>query len=344
LSPSRRLLGTRSDTEEITEMKYRNLGKTGIRVSELGFGGWGIGGAWWSGSDDRESEESLELAKKLGITLFDSALQYGDGHSEMLIGKAIAGERDSYVITSKVPPKNYVYPPVPGSPVEEAFPADWIVACTERSLKNFGVDYLDLQQFHVWVNSWGESEELVRAVEKLKQDGKVKAFGCSVNFPFEAADNAVPAMRAGLFDTIQIVYNIYEQEPEAEVLRVAKECGVGVIARCPLDEGALTGAVKPDSVFPEGSFLDTYFKGDRKQVVFDKAQELNWLIEEGYAESLAEAAVRFVLSHEAVSTAIVGMRKARHAQANCAAVDKGPLPEAALQRLKKHAWPHNFWM
>jgi aryl-alcohol dehydrogenase-like predicted oxidoreductase len=324
-------------------MKYRTLGKTGLKVSELGFGGWGIGGAWWSDAKDEDSIKSLEKAKELGITLFDSALQYGDGHSEALIGKIIKSDRDKFVITSKIPPKNFVYPPKVGSPVEEAFPSDWIVECTEKTLKNYGVDYIDLQQFHVWINSWGESEELIRAIEDLKKGGKVRAFGCSVNFPFDETDNAVPGMKSGLFDTIQIVYNIYEQDPEKEVFKVAAENNVGVIARCPLDEGALSGKITPDSVFPDGSFLDMYFKDERKKTVFDKADELSWLIKEGYAENLAEAAIRYVLSTPVVSTAIVGMRNPKHAEANWKAIEKGPLPADVVKRLEKHAWHHNFW-
>jgi aryl-alcohol dehydrogenase-like predicted oxidoreductase len=324
-------------------MKYRTLGKTGVKVSELGFGGWGIGGDWWSDTNDEESVTSLELAKDLGITLFDSALQYGNGHSETLIGNAIKKDRNKFIITSKIPPKNFVYPPKPGSPVADAFPAEWIVECTERSLKHYGVDCLDLQQFHVWINDWGKSEELRRTVEKLKKDGKVKAFGCSINFPYDNSDNAIPDMKSGLFDAIQVVYNIYEQSPEMDVLQAAKENNVGVIARCPLDEGALGGKITPDSKFADGSFLDFYFKGDRKKEVYDKAKELDWLISEGHVASLPEGALRYVLSHPAVSTVIVGMRNGKHATANCAAADKGPLSTEVLKRLKNHAWHHNYW-
>jgi aryl-alcohol dehydrogenase-like predicted oxidoreductase len=325
-------------------MKYRTLGRTGMRVSEIGFGGWGIGGDWWVGADDSESLKSLELAKDLGITFFDSALGYGNGHSEMLIGKAIKGERDKYVITTKVPPKNYVFPPKPGTPASEAFPADWIIECTEKSLKNYGVETIDLQQFHVWINDWAENEEILSTIEKLKREGKIKACGCSVNFPYDDTDNGIPGMVSGLFDSVQVVYNIYEQDPAKDIFAAAEKHNVGVIARCPLDEGALSGKIGPDSVFPEGSFLETYFKEDRKSIIYKKAQEMNWLIDEGYAENLAEAALRYVLSHPAVSSAIVGMRNPKHATANCSAIDKGPLPAEALERLKKHAWHHNYWI
>ncbi len=325
-------------------MKYRTLGKTGIKVSEIGFGGWGIGGDWWKDANDGESIRSLELAKELGVTLFDSALQYGNGHSETLIGSVIRKDRGTFVITSKIPPKNFVYPPKPGSPVEEAFPAAWIVECTERSLKNYGVDCIDLQQFHVWINEWGKSEELRKAVEKLKRDGKVKAFGCSINFPYEDSDNALPDMTSGLFDAVQVVYNIYEQDPEKDVFRTALKHHVGVIARCPLDEGALSGKITPDAKFTAGSFLDSYFKEDRKRVVYDKARKLEWLVSDGHAESLAEGALRYVLGHPAVSSVIVGMRNPGHATENCAFADKGPLSAEVRKRLKKYAWHHNYWV
>ena len=325
-------------------MKYRILGKTGMRVSELGFGGWGIGGDWWSGADDRESLRSLELAKDLGINFFDSALVYGNGHSEKLIGKAVEGNRDAYIVTSKIPPKNFVFPAKLGTPMKEAYPADWIMECTEKSLKSFGLDCIDLQQFHVWINEWTDVEEWIAAVEKLKRDGKIRAFGCSVNFPYSDDDNAVPPVEKGLFDAVQIVYNIYQQEPQRDLFKTAQAHNVGVIARCILDEGAITGKITPETSFPPGSFLDTYFSGDRKKTVYEKAQELQWLVTEGYAQTLAEAATRFVLSSPAVSTAIAGMRNPNHAEANCAAVDKGPLPQEALDRLKEHEWPHNYWV
>lgn len=325
-------------------MKYRTLGRTGLKVSELGFGGWGIGGDWWNDADDKESLKSLEMATELGINFFDSALGYGNGHSEALIGKVIKGNRDKYVITTKIPPKNFVFPPKPGSNIKEVFPSDWIIECTEKSLKNYDVDCINLQQFHVWINDWTDNEELRNAVLKLKKDGKIRAMGVSVNFPYDKHDNAVPAMEQGLFDTVQVVYNIFQQEPATDVFKTAKKYNIGVIPRCILDEGALTGKISPDTKFPEGSFLGAYFKDDRKKIVYDKARELSWLVDEGYAGSLAEAATRFTISDPVVSSAIAGMRNPKHANANCLAVDKGPLPKEALERLKKHAWPHNYWI
>jgi aryl-alcohol dehydrogenase-like predicted oxidoreductase len=315
-----------------------------MKVSELGFGGWGIGGDWWSGADDNESLKSLELAKELGINFFDSAVTYGNGHSENLIGKVVKDDRDKYIVTTKIPPKNFVFPPEPGSNIKDTYPADWIIETTENSLKSFSLDYIDVQHFHVWINEWAEDEELLKAVEKLKKEGKIRALGVSINFPYGEKDNAIPGMESGLFDVVQVVYNIYQQEPEDDIFPAAEKNNVGVVCRCILDEGALTGKITPDTRFPGGSFLDGYFKDNRKQIVYEKAQELMWLVNEGHAETLAEAATRFAISNPAVSSAIAGMRNPKHARANCEGAEKGPLPKEVLKRLKKHAWHHNYWV
>jgi len=325
-------------------MKYRTLGKTGLKVSELGFGGWGIGGDWWSDSDDAESIRSLELAKELGINFFDSALGYGNGHSEELIGQLVKKEKEKFVVTTKIPPKNYTWPAKPGTPLEEVFPSDWIIECTEKSLKNYGLEQIDLQMFHVWLNEWTDKEEWINAVEKLKREGKIAHFGASISFPYDENETGIEAMDKGLFEVIQIVYNIYEQDPQKDLFVSARKNNVGIVARCPLDEGALTGKIGPGMKFAEGSFLSSYFKDDRLETVQQKAEELNWLIEEGYAENLAEAAIRFSVSDDVVSSSIVGMRKPEHAKANCAAIDKGVLPDSVLDRLKKHHWHHNYWI
>ncbi len=325
-------------------MIYRKLGNTGLEVSALGFGGWGIGG--WEGAEDAESLRSIEMAMDMGVTLFDSALGYGNGHSEALIGKVIRSkpDRDRYIVTSKIPPKNYVFPAQPGSPVAEAYPADWIVECTEKSLKNFGLDVIDIQHFHVWTNDWDQGDEWKEAIERLKAEGKIRLFGPSINFPYSEADDGIAMMNDGRFDIMQVVHNIYQQEPESDIFPAAEKNGVGIIARCPLDEGALSGKITPETVFPEGSFLETYFKEDRKKIAYEKAQAMNWLMEEGFAGSLAEAALRYSISFPAVSSTIAGMRNPKHAEANCAAIEKGPLPEEVLVRLKAHAFDHNWWI
>ncbi len=322
-------------------MRYRELGKTGFKVSEIGFGGWGIGGAWWAGANDEESLQSMRLAMELGVNFFDTAPNYGDGRSEQLIGAAIRDWPDRVYVATKVNPKNMVWPAAPGTPLSQVFPAEWIIESTEKSLKRLGVEQLDVQLLHVWLDEWAGQEEWKDAFLKLKAQGKVRSFGVSLNYPLEP-DYGALAIETGLIDCCEVVYNIYERAPEEGLFPLALSQKVGIIVKSPLDEGALTGKVTPETVFPEGSFQDWYFRGDRKQEVLRRAEALEFLLHDG-CETLSEAALRFCLSHPAVSTIIAGMRKPQHAQENIKASDKGPLPAADLTKLHAHAWPHNFW-
>jgi aryl-alcohol dehydrogenase-like predicted oxidoreductase len=322
-------------------MRYRKIGKTGFEVSEISFGAWGVGGDWWAGAVDEESLQSMRTALELGVNFIDTAPNYGNGHSERLVGQAVHDWPGRVCVATKINPKNYTWPAAPGTPLKEVFPKEWIVESTEKSLKNLGLECIDLQQFHVWLDEWADQDEWKEAVSQLKQQGKVAAFGLSLNYPLEP-DYGAEAIRTGLIDACQVVYNIYEQAPEAGLFPLALEKNVGIIVKSPLDEGALTGKIRPDTAFPEGSFQDFYFKGERKREVWERAQAIESLLHDG-VETLAEAALRFCLSHPAVSTLIVGMRKAEHTRQNVKASDKGPLPQEDLARLKVHAWPHNFW-
>jgi aryl-alcohol dehydrogenase-like predicted oxidoreductase len=322
-------------------MRYRKLGKAGFEVSEISFGAWGIGGDWWVGEDDVESLKSMRLAFELGVNFVDTAPNYGNGHSEELVGKAVQAWGEKVYIGTKINPKNFTWPAAPGTPLKEVFPSQWIIESTEKSLKRLGVEQIDLQQLHVWLDEWADQDEWQEAVVRLKEQGKIKAFGLSLNYPLEP-DYGAEGIRTGLIDTCQVVYNIYEQVPGESLFPLALQENIGIIAKSPLDEGALTGKITPETIFSEGSFQDFYFKGDRKRQVFERAKTLEFLIH-NEVESLAEAALRFCLSHPALSTVIVGMRKPEHTQANVKASDKGPLPLSDLEKLKEYAWLHNFW-
>ncbi|MBI4790751.1 MAG: aldo/keto reductase [Chloroflexi bacterium] len=321
-------------------MRYRTLGRTGFEVSEIGFGAWGIGGDWWKGEDDQESLESMRRALELGVNFFDTALGYG--HSEQLIGQALRDWRGCVYVATKMPPKNYTWPAAPGTPLRETFPKEWIIECTEKSLKRLGREQIDLQQFHVWLDEWANQDEWKEAALELKRQGKVRAFGVSLNFPLEP-DYGAQAIASGLIDVCQVVYNIYEQTPRHALFPLARKEQIGIIARAPLDEGALSGKITPETVFPAGSFQESYFRGDRRCEVWEHAQALDLLLR-GDVESLPEAALRFCLSEPVVSTVIVGMRQPEHAAMNVKASDKGPLPTEDLERLKARAWEHNFWV
>jgi len=324
-------------------MRYRRLGRTGLEVSEIGYGAWGIAGDWWKGGTDEEALASLNLAIDLGINFIDTALGYGEGRSEELISQVVRSRPEQVHVATKIPPKNFNFTPQPGDSIKEAFPSDWIIECTEKSLRNLGIEQLDLQQFHVWLDEWADNDEWKKAVTRLKGQGKIRAFGLSLVFPLEEHCYPQKAIHTGLVDTCNVVYNIYQQEPQAKLFPLALEENIGIIARCPLDEGALTGKITPETTFPEDDWRNDYFRGDRKREVYERARALQWLIH-GDVASLAEAALRFCLSHPAVSTVIVGMRRPEHARANASVSDKGPLPKEDLEHLKRHAWSHNFWV
>jgi aryl-alcohol dehydrogenase-like predicted oxidoreductase len=315
-------------------MQYRTLGRTGIKVSEIGYGAWGIGGKQWLGGDDDEARRALNLAIDQGLNFIDTALAYGDGHSEVLVGEVVRARKERIYLATKVPPKNGEWP-ARNVPVHDVFPYDYIIECTEQSLRNLGVDYLDLQQLHVWHDAWAHRNEWLDALMKLREDGKVRYFGISIN-DYQPS-NALEVLKLGYIDTVQVIYNIFEQAPEHELFPVCQEHGVGVLARVPFDESGLTGAITPDSTFPEGDFRNWFFRGDRKQKVFERVERLKQLLGPE-AATLPELALRFTLQHEAVSTVIPGMRSTKHVAANIACSDERKLSAELLARLREFAW------
>jgi aryl-alcohol dehydrogenase-like predicted oxidoreductase len=321
-------------------MNQRPLGRTGLEVSEVGYGAWGIGGSMWLGAQDDESLRALNAAVDRGVTLIDTALGYGDGHSEELVG-SVARERDErIVVATKIPPKNGIWPAPDGIDPDEAFPADHVRACTERSLRNLGLDTIDVEQFHVWSDEWVGRGSWRDAIEALKAEGKIRAFGVSINDHQPA--NALKLIGSGAVDTVQVIYNVFDQSPEDELLRACAEHGVGVLARVPFDEGSLTGTIGPDTEFPDGDFRNHYFRGDRRQQVAERVQAI--LDDLGIArEQLPEVALRYVLSHPAVSAVIPGMRTVRNVERNTALGDGRGLLEEQVHALKRHRWERNFY-
>jgi aryl-alcohol dehydrogenase-like predicted oxidoreductase len=321
-------------------MRYRKLGRTGFEASEVGYGAWGIGGSQWLGGSDRESLAALRRAIELGLNFIDTALAYGDGHSEKLVGQVVRDTGRRIYVATKVPPKNLLWPARRGIGIGEVFPYEYIMRSTEQSLKNLGVETIDLEQLHVWNPEWIARDEWRRAFEELKRSGKVWAVGISIND--HDPDSALEIIRTGLIDTVQVIYNIFDQSPEAMLFPLCMERQIGVIARVPLDEGSLTGKIDEKSVFEPGDFRNEYFRGDRKKQVREHVDALGRDL--GPTEApLAQIALRFCLSHPAVSTVIPGMRSVRNAEANCAASDKGPLPPETLAVLRRHAWNRNFY-
>ena len=321
-------------------MHDRRLGRTGIEVSEIGYGAWGIGQSQWIGASDDESLRALERAIDLGLTFIDTALGYGDGHSERLVGEVVRRRRETVRVATKVPPKNGIWPAPPGIHADTAFPGDHVRACTERSLRNLGLDSIDVQQFHVWDDGWVGQGDWLEAVEVLKAQGKIRAFGVSIND--HQPHNALKLIETGVVDTVQVIYNVFDQSPEDELLPACARHDVGVIVRVPFDEGGLTGRIAPDTEFPEGDFRRDYFRGDRRAEVARRAQAI--VDDLGRPlEDLPEIALRYVLSRPEVSTVIPGMRSVRNVERNMAVGDGAGLAPEDVETLKRHRWVRDFY-
>jgi aryl-alcohol dehydrogenase-like predicted oxidoreductase len=314
-------------------MKYRKLGRTGFNVSDISYGLWGMGG--WSGSDDAESLGSLQLSADLGCNFFDSAWAYGGGKSDSLLGEVLAKNADKRLYAaSKVPPKNERWPAQPNYKYHDVFPPDHVFKYADRIRKNLGTDSIDLLQFHVWSDHWTGEPDFRNTVEKLKRDGIIKAFGLSLN-RWEP-ENGIKAISTGLVDSVQVIYSIFDQAPEDELFPACLELNVGVIVRVALDEGSLGGKMTRATKFPENDWRSRYFNPKNLANTMDRVDKLKQILPPGM--SLAELALRFSISHPAVSTTIVGMRKAEHVRENFSLSDKGPLSPELLKELKKHRW------
>lgn len=314
-------------------MRYRTFGRTGWDVSEIGYGMWGMAG--WTGSDDDESRASLDRAIELGCNFFDTAYAYGEGHSERLLGEAIRRHPDTRLfVATKVPPKNRQWPAKSSYRLDDVFPPDYIREYTRRSLDNVGVSSLDLQQLHVWSDAWAGDERWQRAVADLKSEGLVRAFGISINR--WQPENVLRALETGLIDSVQVVYNVFDQNPEDELFPVCLQRNIAVIARVPFDEGSLTGTLSLASRWPDGDFRNVYFSPERLQITLPRVERLRAMLPAGM--TLPELALRHILEHPAVSTVIPGMRRLRHVEANLGVSDGERLPAALMAELKKHRW------
>lgn len=315
-------------------MQYRRFGRTGWQVSEIGYGMWGMAG--WTGSEDEASLAALQRAVDLGCNFFDTALAYGDGHSEALLGRLLRVNPGRRLYTAtKIPPKNRRWPSRRGFSLDEVFPPDYIEACIHESLENARLERFDLVQFHVWEDAWADDDRWSNTMDRLKQQGLLQAVGISINRwePW----NGVRTVRSGHVDAVQVIYNIFDQNPEDELFPACEEMDVAVIARVPFDEGTLTGRLTKDSTWPEGDWRNTYFVPENLIPSVERADALK-PIAAGAGLSMPEMALRFILSNPAVSTTIPGMRKQHHVEENIGTSDKGPLPQALLDTLKEHRW------
>lgn len=322
-------------------MKHRKLGRTGFDVSEIGYGAWGISGAQWIGASESDSLLALRTAIEHGIDFIDTALAYGDGVSERLVGRVVRESGGRVRVATKVPPKNKLWPALTGIGIEKVFPYDYIMESAETSLRNLNIDSIDLLQLHVWNPEWVGCDEWRKAFAALKASGKVRAVGVSIND--HQPDTAIPLIETGLIDSVQVIFNIFDQTPERNLFPACVKHNIGVIARVPFDEGSLTGRINEETVFPKGDFRNNYFKGDRKKQVAAHVNAIVSDLELSGASALPEIAMRFCLSAPAVSTVIPGMRSISSVTGNAQASGQGPLPDATVAALRKHAWNRNFY-
>lgn len=314
-------------------MEKRIFGKTQWEISEIGYGMWGLAG--WTGSDQDEVRKSLELSVELGCNFFDTAWGYGAGLSEQILGDLLKrhASKKLYAAT-KIPPKNFIWPSKSHFKLEDCFPAEHIIEYTEKSLKNLGVEQIDLQQFHVWEDAWADHDEWKQAIEKLTQEGKVAHWGISVN-RWEP-NNCLASLRTNLFSSVQVIYNIFDQNPEDQLFPLCKELNIGVIARVPFDEGSLTGLLTKETVFPADDWRSTYFVPENLNSSVDHADALKPIVPSHM--DMPEMALRFILSNPDVGTIIPGMRKIKHVRSNIASSDGKGLEKSLMEKLKQHRW------
>jgi aryl-alcohol dehydrogenase-like predicted oxidoreductase len=314
-------------------MQLRRFGRTDWKVSEIGYGMWGASG--WKGSEDTQSEKSLDLAVSQGVNFFDTAWGYGEGHSEQLLGKLVKRhQQQKLYVATKIPPMNFKWPSKKSYTLDECFPVSHIKEYTEKSLTNLGLEKIDLMQFHVWEDAWANDERWQRAVEDLQKEGKVDAFGISVN-RWEP-ENCLETLKTGKIDSVQVIYNIFDQAPEDVLFPLCKKLDIAVIARVPFDEGTLTGAITKDTTFEPGDWRASYFVPENLISSAEHADRLRPIVPAGM--SMAEMALRFILMNDEVSTTIPGMRKERNVLANTGVSDGTKLTQELFNELRKHRW------
>ncbi len=320
-------------------MKYRKLGRTDIRISEIGFGAWALGGQWGPQSD-KDSINALHKAIDLGVNFIDTAAVYGDGRSERVIAKALKDRNETVYIATKTPPTGGPWPPSPYCRAEERYPETYLRQNVEQRLKNLTTDCLDVLQLHTWTRAWNRNPTPLETLQKLKQEGKIRYVGIST--PEHDQNSLIDLMRSGYLDTVQVIYNIFEQEPAAELLPTAAACDVGVIIRVAFDEGVLTGKYSADHEFSPDDFRRNYFAGDRLRRSVERVARIKAEIRDSDF-TLPQVALKFALAPAAVSTVIAGIRNVQQAEANIAVSDLEDLPEELLVRLRAHAWNRAFW-
>ena len=319
-------------------MKYRILGKTGFKVSEIGFGGWAIGGGWGK-QEDKDSIEALNVSIDKGVNFIDTAQAYGDGESEQLISEVLKQRKERIYVLTKIAPLQRIFPSSPYHKIDDSFPENYLKENVDERLRMLGVDSLDILLIHTWTRAWNKDPKPLMVLDKLRKEGKIKFIG--ISNPEQDQNSLIELMREGLIDVIEPVFNIFEQDPVAELLPAAQECNVGVVARVPFDEGSLTGKFTKNTTFEEGDFRNSYFKGDNLIWTIERVEKIKEEIKDS-GFTLPQVALKFILNQQAIHTVIPGMRSATHAELNTAVSDLPPLPKELVEKLKNHFWINNL--
>jgi len=320
-------------------MKYRKFGDKGPEVSEIGFGAWAIGGSWGRQSE-KDTLEALETAIDNGVNFIDTAAGYGDGKSERIIGEFLKSRPEKIYVSTKTPPSPGSWPPSPYDRIEERYSEKYLRENVEERMKNLQVESLDVLLLHTWTRAWNDNPVALKILKQMKSEGLIKQIGIST--PEHDQNCVIQLMRDGMVDVLQVIYNIFEQEPAAQLLPVAKETGTGIIIRVAFDEGVLTGKYLGNETFAPDDFRSNYFAGDR----LERAVRRTGLIKEEFKDSdytMPELALRFALEHESVSTVIPGIRNRQQAIQNTSVSDLPELSDDILIRLREHAWNRGFW-
>ena len=320
-------------------MKYRKLGRTGLEVSEIGFGAWAVGGNWGEQKED-ESIKALHKAIDNGVNFIDTAQVYGDGRSERIIAKVLKERSEEIYVATKTPPAPGPWPPSPYCKWEDRYSEKYLRKNIEERLKNLDTDCIDLLQLHTWTRAWNKDQKPLELLNKLKEEGKIRFIGVST--PEDDQNSVVSLMREGYLDTVQVIYNIFEQEPAAELLPTAKEENVGIIVRVVFDEGVLTGKYTAGHQFEEGDFRRNYFEGDRLARAVERVEKIKEDIKNTDL-NMPQTAIKFVLDHDAVSTVITGIRNVNQAEMNTSVSDLKDLDKSTIIKLRKHEWRRGFW-
>jgi aryl-alcohol dehydrogenase-like predicted oxidoreductase len=320
-------------------MKYRILGRTGEKVSEIGFGAWAIGGSWGT-QKDNDSIDALHKAIDLGVNFIDTAAGYGNGRSERLIAEVLKNRREKVLVATKTPPAPGPWPPTPYCKAENRYSESYLRSNIEERLRNLKIDCLDILQLHTWTRAWNRDPKPFDILKKLQKEGKIRYIGLST--PEHDQNSVIDLMRQGYLDTVQVIYNIFEQESAAELLPVALEYKVGIIVRVVFDEGVLAGKYTVQTKFEKDDFRNTYFAGDRLERAINRTNKIKAEIA-GTGLNMPQVAIQFALDHPAVSTIIPGIRNVAQAEANCAVSDLPSLSEEMMLTLRKHAWNRGFW-